>query len=181
MRREIISARLVLRELEASDCSPDYVAWLADPEVNQYLETRHREQDEASVAAFLKGVRARPDEFLFGMFLRDEGRHIGNTKVGPIHPYHRLGDVSLFVGARNCWGKGFAGEAIAAVSRYAFTELGAAKLSASMYAPNVGSTQAYLKVGSREEGRRRGHYRLGDGRCDLIELGLLPSDLGAPA
>jgi [ribosomal protein S5]-alanine N-acetyltransferase len=178
MTRAIPSERLTLRELQASDCSPDYVAWLADPEINQYLETRHAVQDEASIVAFIEGVRARNDEFLFGMFLNDSGRHIGNIKVGPIHKHHRMGDVSLLVGARDCWGKGYAGEAIAAISRYAFEALGVLKLSASMYAPNLGSKHAFLKVGYRQEGLRRAHYDLKGERCDLVELGLLPSDIG---
>jgi RimJ/RimL family protein N-acetyltransferase len=177
MTRRIVSQRLLLRELEASDCSPDYVAWLADFEINRFLETRHHIQDERSIVAFIEAVRARDNEFLFGIFLTDGGRHIGNIKVGPIHPHHRLADVSLFIGARDCWGKGYAAEAIATISRYAFEELQVGKLSASMYAPNAGSKTAFLKAGYREEGLRRCHYRLDDGRCDLIELGLLPSDL----
>ena len=178
MRRHISSERLLLRELEASDCSSDYVAWLADPEVNRFLETRHSPQDERSITQFIETVGARDDEFLFGIFLRDSGRHIGNVKVGPIRSYHQLADVSLFVGARDCWGKGFAAEAIEALSRYAFAELGVRKLSASMYATNAGSKHAFLKAGYREEGVRRSHYRLREERCDLIELGLVPADLG---
>lgn len=179
MTRRFETDRLVLRELETGDCSEEYVAWLADPEINRFLETRHSVQDMASVTAFVEAVRARTDEFLFGMFLKEHGRHIGNIKVGPIHPYHRVGDVSLFVGARDCWGKGFASEAIAALSRYAFEQLGAEKLSASMYAPNLGSKLAFLKAGYREEGMRRAHYRLDDGRHDIVLLGLLPEDLGS--
>jgi RimJ/RimL family protein N-acetyltransferase len=176
--RSLATARLVLRELTAADCSDAYVGWLADPEINRFLETRHSVQDAASVAAFVEGVRARDNEFLFGLFLREEdGRHIGNIKVGPIHPYHRVADISLFVGDRASWGRGYAAEAIAGLSRYAFETLGVLKLSASMYSPNQGSRHAFLKAGYREEGLRRGHYRLGDERCDVIELGLLPADL----
>lgn len=178
MIRTIHAERLVLRELEAKDCSAEYVAWLADPEIGRFLETRHATHDSSSVLAFIERVRACDDEFLFGVFLREGERHIGNIKVGPIHPYHRLADVSLLIGARDCWGRGYAAEAIAAISRYAFDVLGIAKLSASMYAPNAGSHRAFLKAGYREEGLRRGHYRLDGERCDIVELGLLPSDVG---
>ncbi len=177
MTRYLSSQRLLLRELEKSDCSANYIAWLADPEISRFLETRHNLQDERTITAFIETVRARNDEFLFGLFLHEGGQHIGNIKVGPVHPHHRLADLSLFVGARDCWGKGFAAEAIAALSIYAFNELGIYKLSASMYSPNFASKHAFLKVGYREEGLRRSHYQLGDERCDLIELGLVPSDL----
>lgn len=167
----------MLRELDASDCSADYVAWLADPEVNRFLETRYIPQGEREIVAFIEEKRDCPDEFLFGMFLKEGGRHIGNIKVGPIRPIHRYADVSLFVGARDCWARGFAAEAIEAVSRHAFAELDVAKLSASMYAPNEGSRRAFLKAGYREEGRRREHVQFEGRRCDLIELGLVPADL----
>jgi RimJ/RimL family protein N-acetyltransferase len=177
MSRVIETDRLKLTELETPDVSPQYVAWLNDPDVHRYLETRLSRQDEKAVRTFVERVRARDDEFLFGIFLRDSARHIGNIKVGPVRPHHRLADVSLFIGARDCWGQGYAAEAIGAVSRYAFDELGVLKLSATMYAPNVASMRAFLRAGFREEGCRRDHFDLDGERCDMIELGLVPADL----
>jgi RimJ/RimL family protein N-acetyltransferase len=177
----IETKRLLLRELTGEDCSPEYVRWLTDSEVSRYLETRHHPQDEVSVREFVERVNGRADEFLFGLFLRTTDRHIGNIKVGPIHDHHGLADISLLLGARDCWGQGYATEAIEAISRLAFERLGVRKLSASMYAPNAGSRAAFLKVGYRQEGTRRGHYELAGERCDVIELGLLPEDLAALA
>lgn len=134
-------------------------------------------QDEAAVRGFVEAVNARPDEFLFGIFLVEGERHIGNIKVGPVRAHHAVADVSLLIGARDCWGKGYAAEAIAVLSRHAFAQLGVRKLSASMYAPNEGSRRAFLKAGYREEGVRRGHLVLNGERCDLIELGLVEDDL----
>lgn len=171
------SLRLNLRELDAEDCTPEYIAWLADPQVNRFLETRHLVHDAASIVDFVERVRRSAHEFLFGIFLRAGGRHIGNIKVGPIRREHRLADVSLLIGARDCWGQGYASEAIETVSRHAFTALGVSKLSASMYASNQNSRSAFLKAGYREEGLRREHYDLGGERCDLYEFGLIPSDL----
>lgn len=174
----IETQRLQLRELEVADCSDAYVAWMNDPEVKRFLETRFQpEQTIDSIRGFVASIRAKPNEVLFGIFLKEAGRHIGNIKVGPISAIHLCGDVSLLVGARDCWGAGYAAEAIGAVSRYAFSSLGVHKLSASMYSPNVGSTKAFLKTGYRQEGLRRDHYMLDGERCDIVELGLLRSDL----
>jgi hypothetical protein len=67
--------------------------------------------------------------------------------------------------------------AIATLSRYSFDVLGLKKLSASMYAPNVGSYHAFRKAGYRQEGYRRSHYMLEGELCDVIEFGLCPEDL----
>lgn len=173
----IDAKRIYLRALSVDDCSEEYVAWLSDPEVNRYLETRHAAHDAASVREFVARIAASDVEFLFGIFLHADDRHVGNIKVGPVRREHGLADVSLLLGARDVWGKGIATEAIEAVSRYAFAVLGIAKLSASMYAPNEGSRRAFLKAGFRDEGMRRAHFELDGVRCDVCEVGLIVSDL----
>jgi [ribosomal protein S5]-alanine N-acetyltransferase len=114
---------------------------------------------------------------MFGIFLDGGVRHVGNIKVGPVSSPHRVGDVSLVLGERDCWGQGIATEAIQAVCRYAFAQLDVRKLSASMYAPNRGSTRAFEKAGWHHEGVRRDHYLLDDRPCDIVVFGLTPSDL----
>lgn len=134
-------------------------------------------QTRETIREFVAAINAKNDEFLFGIYPRANDCHIGNIKVGPIHPYHRVGDVSLWIGDKNCWGKGYATEAIAAVSRHAFDVLGARKLSASMYEFNQGSYRAFIKAGYRHEGRRRAHYAFEGRRADLLLTGLIPEDL----
>jgi RimJ/RimL family protein N-acetyltransferase len=173
----IEAKRLYLRPLSESDCGERYVTWLKDPVVGRFLETRHAEQTLDGVKAFVAGVNARSDEHLFGIFLKPNNLHIGNIKVGPVGRHHPVADVSLLIGDRECWGRGYAAEAIEAVSRYAFAVLGLRKLSASMYVDNQGSYRAFLKVGFKDEGRRRAHYIMDGRMCDVLVTGLIPEDL----
>jgi ribosomal-protein-alanine N-acetyltransferase len=164
--------RLYLRPLTPDDVTPAYVGWLNDTAVTRYLETRHSPQTPATVAAFVEAVNARPDEHLFGIVLLQDERHIGNIKLGPVHPIHCLGDVSLLIGERDVWSQGYAAEAIARLAQHAFADLDLAKLSASLYAANTASERAFIKAGFEREGLRRGHYELDGARSDIIELGL---------
>jgi ribosomal-protein-alanine N-acetyltransferase len=173
----IETQRLYLRPLSAEDCTQTYVDWLNDPQVNRFLETRYARQTLDSVLEFVNAVNGREHEHLFGIFLRAGNLHIGNIKIGPVGLRHPLADISLFLGDRRCWGQGYATEAIMALSRHAFDALGVRKISASMYAPNLGSYHAFLKAGYRQEGVRRRHYLLDGDLCDVFELGLSPEDL----
>ena len=164
--------RLHLRPLTEADVTPVYVGWLNDPLVSRYLETRHSAQTLKTVAAFVAAVHARDNEHRFGVFLTGRARHSGNIKLGPVHPLHGVGDVSLLIGERGEWGRGYAAEAIARLARHAFEDLRVAKLSASLYAANVGSERAFLKAGFQREGLRRAHYDLDGARSDIVELGL---------
>lgn len=163
-----------IRPITMQDVTPAYVGWLEDPEVNQYLETRHTTQTLESVAAFVERMIASTDEFLFAICV--DGRHVGNIKVGPIKKIHNVADVSLFVGDRSVWGQGVATKAIFEITRYAFEKLKVRKLAAGCYSPNMGSARAFLRVGYSQEGLRRAHYVMNGTPVDLLEFGLTADD-----
>lgn len=165
--------RLHLRPLDRDDVTPTYVGWLNDPAVSRFLESPHDPRTFESVAAFVEAANGRDDEHLFGIFLNEAERHIGVIKLGPVHPVHQVGEVSLLIGDREVWGQGYAAEAITRLVRHAFEDLGLAKLSASLHAANLGSERAFLKAGFEREGLRHAHYDLDGARSDVVELGLV--------
>jgi RimJ/RimL family protein N-acetyltransferase len=68
---------------------------------------------------------------------------------------------------------GYATQAVAAVSAYAFDVLGLDRLEAGFYADNETSQRAFKRAGFVEEGRRRG-ARICDGaRMDEVLMGRL--------
>ncbi len=173
----LTDGRILIRPITQDDVGPAYVNWLRDPEVNQYLETRHSEQTLETVAAFVQSILANPDQHLFAICMMPGERHVGNIKVGPVKHPHGLADVSLFIGDRSAWGQGVATAAIKLVSRFAIEHLGLRKLSAGVYAPNTGSAKAFLRAGYRQEGLRRRQYLLESDMVDALEFGLCPEDL----
>ena len=177
MRESIRSKRLLLRTLIQENVTETYVSWLNDPEIGRFLETRFKTHSERDVSAFVAEIQNDPLSHLFGLFLHEDGRHIGNIKVGPINPIHRVADVSLLIGDTACWGRGYATEAIRALSGWAFRELVLSKLSASMYAENMGSARAFERAGYRREGVRRRHYLLEGRPSDILEYGLCADEI----
>jgi RimJ/RimL family protein N-acetyltransferase len=164
------TGRLELRSLDPDALSPAYCEWLNDPAVNQYLEARFHVQTKESVRVFVRTINDSLDSAMFGIFLRDDGRHIGNIKIGPIDPNHARADIGLLLGDRTQWGKGFATEAIGAVTEYAFDTLHLNKVTAGCYAANEGSLRAFQKLGFREIGRRHNHARTAQGWMDDVLL-----------
>ena len=171
------SKRLLLRPLTTNDVGKHYVAWLNDPRVNRYLETRHDAQTLESVRAYVEAQSAAQNSVLFGIILADNERHIGNIKLGPIHDHQQVADVSLFIGDVDCWGRGYATEAISQVVDYAFRNRGLIKLSAGAYVENAGSIAVFQKVGFQLEGLLRRHYMLKGKPSDVVMMGLCQDDL----
>lgn len=171
----IVTDRLALRMLGESDANDTYLAWMNDPQVNKYLESRIRSFSRTDLASFVQSCNENPDILLLGITLKSDGRHIGNIKLGPIDRYHLIGDIGLLFGDPTTWGRGYAREAIAAVSQHAFDVLGLHKLTAGCYGGNVGSLRAFDACGFIVEGVRKQHYRSNGSWDDGIMMGRLSS------
>ena len=171
----IRTPRLLLRPLAAADAGGAYLRWMHDAEVMQYLEARLSQHSAESLRRFVEANNADPANLLLGICLAD-GRHIGNIKLGPIQPFHRHAAIGLLIGERDCWGQGYATEAIAAVARHAFEAVGLEQLYAGCYASNAGSLKAFLKAGFVEEARQKAFWRSGDRREDNVQVGLTRAD-----
>lgn len=166
--------RLVLRLVVPGDVGPHYAAWLANPAINACLETRWRDQDEASIHAFVAAQRADPHSVLLAMCL--DGQHIGNLKIGPARDHHAYADLSYFIGESDAWGQGLASEAIAMACDLAFTRWRLHRLVAGVYGANVGSSRALERNCFVHEGTRRQQVQVDDGWDDLLEYGLLSDE-----
>jgi ribosomal-protein-alanine N-acetyltransferase len=155
--------RVSLRLVTLEDCTDRYESWLADPIVNQYLETRWRPQPLEAIREFVAGMVESSDSYLFAILENESGRHVGNIKVGPIVWNHLYADVSYFIGERSCWGKGYASEAIRLATGFGFHRLGLHRLQAGLYASNGGSGKALQKVGYRHEAVFKGQLKIAAG------------------
>ena len=119
--------RIYLRRLTEDDASEDYVRWMNDPEVNQYLESRFCTHTIESTKAFIRSV-TNDNNYQFGIFIKETGKHIGNIKIGSINHYHRYADIGFLIGEKTYWGKGIATEAIKLATDFAFKSLKLHKL-----------------------------------------------------
>ncbi len=166
----LATERLILAELGVEHAGPPYLDWMNDPEIMEFLESRFRSYAQSDLADFITATNADPDSLLLGMFLKGDGRHVGNIKIGPIDRHHSRGDIGLLIGDRAQWGRGIAREAIAALTQHAFDALDLHKVTAGCYCANIAAQKSFLAVGFVEEGRRLRHFRYRDGWEDHILL-----------
>ena len=113
------------------------------------------------------------DMIFLAICLKSNDEHIGNIKLGPINRFHKRAGVSLFIGEKKCWGKGYATEAITLIRDFAFKKLNLHKLAAGCFEENLGSQKAFLKAGFVKEGIQREHVYLDGEYCDALILGII--------
>lgn len=154
----IETPRLRLAPFNAEHADGPYLAWMNDQEVTRFLEARFRSHTADDLRDYIAAANAAPNTFLFGIFVKNSNRHIGNVKIGPIDLPHRRGDIGLLIGDRDQRGKGYATEAIIGATRFAFERLDLHKVTAGCYANNKPAIAAFLKADFHHEGTRPGHY-----------------------
>lgn len=172
----IIGEHVYLRLVTLADCTEQYLAWLNDPEVSRYLETRWTPQSMETIREFVRAMSHDPASYLFAIVESATDRHVGNLKVGPINPRHRFADVSYFIGAREVWGKGYAAEAIRLATQFGFERLGLHRLQAGLYGTNLASARALEKAGFTIEGRSRRKFKTDSGWEDHLVYGATQDD-----
>lgn len=173
----IVNGRdIYLRPISLDDISQNYVNWMNDPQINQYLESRFSEQTLDSVQDFVISMIESPENILFAICEQESGHHVGNIKIGPLNTIHSHAEIGLLIGKKECWGKGYGSEAIALVVEYAFKTLNIHRLTSGAYAENIGSVKAFQKNGFIIEGTYRNHVLHNGVFVDCIRMGIINPD-----
>jgi len=167
--------RIYLREVRLSDITDHYYRWMNDPQVCQYLETRFSPQSFEKIESYVRQMEVDPNSVFLAIIMKRENTHIGNIKIGPVNWFHRFSDVSILIGEKKYWGKGLGAEAIQLIIRYAFETLNLHKLTAGVYANNIGSIKAFKKARFVEEGIRKEQRFLSGKYIDEVLLGIVRS------
>ena len=176
MTTPLYSERLSFKILTKQDVSDQYIGWLNNPEINRYLETRFNQQNKETCELFVTTILNDPASYLFGIFDKKTCSHIGNIKLGFINSHHNTAQLSLFIGEKECWGKGYATEAIKCITQWGFNILGLKRIEAGCYEANMGSLRAFLKVGYIVEGFKRSCVDSDGQRVGCFCLGIIESD-----
>jgi [ribosomal protein S5]-alanine N-acetyltransferase len=155
------NSQISLFLLKPDHVTQEYVSWLNDPLVNQYLESRFVRHTIESTRDFVQSVLDSPNNLFLGIKSHiSSGRHVGNIKIGTIDENHGLGEIGIMIGDKKSWGKGIGGLAIGMISKISRSRLLLRKITAGCYVSNVSSQRVFEKNGFLIEAVRKQHYLL---------------------
>ena len=165
------SERLILKPLDRSFISQNYVDWMNDDEVNKYLESGGDYTLE-KLSSFLNQVQSNPILF-WAIVIKESEKHIGNIKIDPISHRNKVGEYGIMIGDKEEWGKGYAKEATQVVIDFCFSDkLDLRKITLGVVSENTGALQLYKKRGFIQEGLLK-HHAIHDGKwCDAVRMAI---------
>jgi [ribosomal protein S5]-alanine N-acetyltransferase len=168
----LIGEKIYLRGLERRDLDGDYFQWLNDYEVTKYLESGHFPNTQESMEKFFQNMVLSGENAVFAIVDKNNDKHIGNIKLGPIDWYHKRAVIGYLIGNREYWGKGYATEAIDLTVEYGFMRLGLHKIWACIAANHPASVRVCEKVGLNIEGYSRDSFFFEGIYYDRIFVGI---------
>ena len=139
--------RLLIETLTPAAVPLKLVAWLNDPDVNRYLESRFVTHTLETQQAY-----AAAQQHYFAIIDCRHGNSTRGNLVGTAHltidEPHKVGTLGYLIGPQYA-GQGFATEAVKAVTDWALTFL--RYVEAGIYAEHKGSRQVLIKADYRRD------------------------------
>lgn len=151
---------IYIKLLSEEDVTKEYVDWMNNSEITKFLESRWSSFTLSDLKQFVSSMNSSQNNYFFGIYDKNNNKHIGNIKLGNINWIHKYADIGLIIGLKEYWGKGIATSAIHLAVEYAFNELKLHKVFACAYEDNIGSKHAFLKNGFIEMGIFHEHVLL---------------------
>ena len=175
----MLKGKLVqLRPVQRADISY-FLQWFNDPEVIQYLGLYlpMTEMAEQKYIEDLGTTRSTTDaRFVIESINGANVKPIGSVGLHCINSKDHNATFGIAIGDKNYWSKGYGTEAAVLIIRYGFEQLNLHRISSGAFSFNERSIKMHLKVGFKEEGRRRDVFFKNGAYCDEVMFGLLRED-----
>ncbi len=143
----------------------NYVRWLNDPEVTQFLLIGDHPLTRLAEREWLeKSERGTDADVVFAIETLD-GRHIGTSGIHEIDYRHGTASTGSFIGEMALWGQGYGTDAARVRARYCFEVLGLRMLKSSTLEGNERSLRMQKAAGGEVIGTwpkrywKRGQWR----------------------
>ena len=94
-------SRIVLKTLSPENVTQNYLGWMRDEEITQFMECRGKTYALDELKDYARMVDESRTDFLFGIYTSDDNVHIGNIKIGGINQLHKFGNLGLMIGEKN--------------------------------------------------------------------------------
>lgn len=166
--------RVYLRPLERADL-PLLHQWVNDDEIRG-LTGEVMPTSLAGMEAFFEKVQTDSNRVWFVIVLKENDRVIGEAGLlRMFHPW-RTTDLSIILGDKTCWAKGYGTEALDLLLDYAFGYLNFHRVAVGVVASNERAIRFYEKAGFKKEGVEREGYYYNHAYQDFVMMSILEDE-----
>ena len=169
--------RLILRPFTVNDAGAMFENWASDPEVTKFLSWpvyRGIEDADAILKIWQESYK-KPEFYQWAIVLKELDQPIGSISVVGSDDRVDMAEIGYCIG-RAWWGQSIMSEAMAAVMRYLFAEVGMQRIEAGHDPMNPASGAVLRKCGLQYEGTLRRRIRSNRGITDVAWYSILKEE-----
>ncbi|MCI9086594.1 MAG: GNAT family N-acetyltransferase [Clostridia bacterium] len=173
----IETKRLILRQFKISDAKQMFDNWANDIEVTKYLTWSPHGSPEVTKALLSDWVSSYQNDSYYNwcIELKETSQAIGS--IGTVKILEYIDAVSIgYCIAKEYWRKGIMTEALNAVIKFFFDEVGVNRIAAAHDTDNPASGRVMAKCGMKYEGTFIQAASNNHGICDIAVYGLVKRD-----
>lgn len=147
-------SRVYLRALEPTDYKIS-INWRKDDEIWDMLGGTKYFVSEAYEKQWVEKTIFDSKDVKLAICLKENDRYIGNVYMTNIDMQKQSCHSHILIGEKDCWGKGYAGEALILLCDYMFTERNIHRIQAIVLESNQASLKMHQKCGYKIDGLMR--------------------------
>lgn len=147
----IESGFVILEPLEQKHLTLEYISWLNDKDITKYNShgifpnTLQKTQDYINSSQ-------NSSQITFAIIDKETLIHIGNASIYKIDFINSNADISIIIGNKKFWGKGYGKEAFSILIQHCFNKLNLHKVTAGTTSDNIGMQKILEKLNFNKEG-----------------------------
>ena len=177
----IETSRLILRRAVPEDAQPMFRNWASDPEVTKYLTwPTHTSMDVSRwVCKDWVSHYDEPNYYQWAIELKEIAQPIGSIAGVKVDDETEMVEIGYCIG-KKWWHQGIVAEALGAVMKYLFEEVGYHRIEAMHDPNNPNSGRVMRKCGMKYEGTTHASDQNNQGICDADHYAILREDWRKP-
>ena len=143
----LVTERLVIKNLTTSDVNYNYLNWLKDKDNSKFIVNSSGVYTMNNLIDFVKEKIMDNNVLFLGIFDSLSNLHIGNIKFEPIVPIEKYVVMGILIGDKKFKGKGIAKEVIYNTFVFLHEKLGISSIFLGVNINNISAVKAYTKMG----------------------------------
>ena len=172
----LIGKRVYLRPFGRDDLR--YVQmWYTDPEIRM-MTGEAAPMSRAEAEKWYRRVKVDKDRIWYAIVLKKGDRVIGEAGLLRMFKPWRCTDMTIIIGEKDAWGKGYGTEAGRLLLEHAFKRLDFHRISIGVVGLNERALRFWEGLGFRREGIQRDGYYCDGEFSDFVMMSILEDDYG---
>jgi RimJ/RimL family protein N-acetyltransferase len=172
--KSLVGERLVLRPFSKRDLT-HIQRWSNDAELRKLIG-EIAPINQAQAEKFYRELRRDENRIWFVIVLKKGKRVIGEAGLLRMFRPWRSTDMTIIIGERDAWGKGYGKEAGRLILNYAFQHLGFHRVSISVVGFNKNALRFWRSLGFKKEGVERDAHFYDNKYSDGIMMSILEDE-----